>query len=64
MTLEHTGLNGGKVSDWLRPAIPGLMVGKLLIGQDFATCQEGSVRLSHSNTRLEYGDSVDGTAFP
>ena len=26
--------------------------------------QEGGVRLSRSDTRLEYGDSVDGTAFP
>ena len=40
------------------------MVGKLLIGRDFATQQEGGVRLSHSDTQLEYGDSVDGIAFP
>ena len=40
------------------------MVGKLLIGQDFAMQQEGGIQLSHSDTRLEYGDSVDGTAFP
>ena len=45
-------------------AIPGLMAGKLLIGQDFAARQEGGVRLSRSDTRPEYGDSVDGTAFP
>ena len=45
-------------------AVLGLMVGKLLIGGDFAVRQEGGVRLSHSDTRLEYGDSVDGTAFP
>ena len=45
-------------------AFPGLMVGKLLIGQDFAMRQEGGVRLSHSDTQLEYDDSVDGTAFP
>ena len=40
------------------------MVGKLLIGRDFATQQEGGVRLSRSDTQLEYGDSVNGTAFP
>ena len=40
------------------------MVGKLLIAQDFAARQEGGVRLSHSDTQLEYGDLVDGTAFP
>ena len=40
------------------------MAKKLLIGQDFATQQEGGVRLSCSDTRLEYGDLVDGTAFP
>ena len=26
--------------------------------------QEGGVQLSRSDNRLEYGDSVDGTAFP
>ena len=40
------------------------MVGKLLIGRDFAMQQEGGVRLPHSNNRLEYGDSVNGTVFP
>ena len=45
-------------------AIPHLMAGKLLIGQDFAMRQEGGVQLPRSDNRLEYGDSVDGTAFP
>ena len=45
-------------------AIPSSMVGKLLIGRDFATQEEGGVRLSHSDTRPEISDSVDGTAFP
>ena len=40
------------------------MAGKLLIGQDFATRQEGGVRLPRSDNRLEYGDLVNGTAFP
>ena len=40
------------------------MVGKLLIGQDFAAPQEGGVQLRRSDNRLEYSDSVDGTVFP
>ena len=40
------------------------MAGKLLIGQEFAVQQEGSVQLSRSDAQLEYSDLVDGTAFP
>ena len=40
------------------------MVGKLLIGRDFATRQEGGVRLPRSNNQLEYSDLVNGTVFP
>ena len=44
------------------------MVGKPLIGLDFAVQQEGGVRLSHSDypndIQFEYGDSVNGTALP
>ena len=53
---------------WLAETIPGSMAGKPLIGWDFAMGQEGGVQLSRSNypndTQLEYGDSVNGTAFP
>ena len=40
------------------------MAGNSLIGQDFATQQEGGVQLPHSNNQLKYGDSVNGTFFP
>ena len=49
---EHSGLNGGKASDWLR----------------LCCVTRSCVQLFRSdnlnNTQLEYGDSVNGIAFP
>ena len=73
MMFECTRLNGRKVSDWLRLSRAqwqeSLWLAETLLHDKRAVFNwEGSVRLSHpdymTDTQLEYGDLVNGTAFP